>query len=102
MLLEIMDGMSPRSSVLSLSKAVIQEAKALLGEDPNSDFALATLARLLNLPEGYGQGIFALARTIGWIAHALEQYRSDNLIRPRARYIGQMPRADGGYSFAST
>jgi citrate synthase len=92
-LLELMSDAIPRSPVLSLSKAVIQEAKALIGEDPNSDFALAVLARLLNLPEGHGLGIFALGRTIGWLAHAMEQYQSDRIIRPRARYIGRMPYA---------
>jgi citrate synthase len=93
-LLELMSDAIPRSPALSLSKAVIQEAKGLIGEDPNSDFALAVLARLLNLPEGYGLGIFALGRTIGWLAHAMEQYQSDSIIRPRARYVGRMPHAD--------
>ncbi len=89
-LLDLMIDAMPRSSVLSLSKAVMQEAKALLGEEPNSDFALATLARLLNLPEGYGLGIFALGRAIGWLAHAIEQYQSNSIIRPRARYVGRI------------
>lgn len=93
-LLELMADTISRSPALSLSRAVIQEAKALIGEEPNSDFALAVLARLLNLPEGYGLGIFALGRTIGWLAHAMEQYQSDRIIRPRARYVGRMPHAD--------
>jgi citrate synthase len=93
-LLELMSDAIPRSPALSLSKAVIQEAKALIGEDPNSDFALAVLARLLNLPEGYGLGIFALGRTIGWMAHAMEQYQSGRIIRPRARYVGRMLHPD--------
>ena len=94
LLLEQMAGTVSRSPALSLARAVIQEAKDLIGEEPNSDFALAVLVRLLNLPEGYGLGIFALARTIGWLAHAMEQYQSDRLIRPRARYVGPMPHAD--------
>jgi citrate synthase len=32
--------------------------------------------------------LFALARSVGWIAHALEQSQAGALIRPRARYIG--------------
>jgi citrate synthase len=93
-LLQMMAGIMPRSPALSLSDAVIEKVGALLGEEPNSDFALAVLARLLNLPEGYGLGIFALGRTIGWLAHAIEQYQSNHLIRPRARYVGVMPRTD--------
>ena len=92
-LLQWMQETMPRSSALSLSNAVIREARTLSGEEPNSDFALAVLARLLNLSEGYGVGIFALGRTIGWLAHAIEQYQSDRLIRPRARYVGVMPHA---------
>ena len=93
-LLELMSEANPRSAALSLSRIVIREAKDLIGEEPNVDFALATLTRWLNLPEGYGLGIFALGRTVGWLAHAIEQYQTDHLIRPRARYVGLMPRAD--------
>jgi citrate synthase len=92
-LLKLMADAAPRSSALSLARAVMQAAKSLLGEEPNSDFALAVLTRLLGLPEGYGLGIFALGRTIGWLAHALEQYEYNLLIRPRARYTGVMPLA---------
>ena len=35
--------------------------------------------------------LFALGRTIGWIGHALEAYETDRIIRPRARYVGQLP-----------
>jgi citrate synthase len=35
--------------------------------------------------------LFIVGRTIGWIAHAIEQYESGTLIRPRARYIGRRP-----------
>ena len=38
--------------------------------------------------------LFALGRTIGWIAHALEEYASGQLIRPRARYTGPPPDAN--------
>lgn len=93
-LLERMRETSPRSPALSLSKAVMQAARSLIGEEPNSDFALAVLVRLLKLPEGYGLGIFALGRAIGWLAHAMEQYESNVLIRPRARYTGVMPLGD--------
>ncbi|MDF2772754.1 MAG: Citrate synthase [Geminicoccaceae bacterium] len=35
--------------------------------------------------------LFTLGRTIGWIAHAIEEYASGRLIRPRARYVGPAP-----------
>ena len=35
--------------------------------------------------------LFAIGRTIGWIAHAIEQYAQDAMIRPRAKYVGPKP-----------
>ena len=32
--------------------------------------------------------LFAIGRTIGWIGHAIEQYATGQLIRPRAKYVG--------------
>ncbi|MBA8840985.1 citrate/2-methylcitrate synthase [Ochrobactrum sp. RH2CCR150] len=59
------------------------------GQLPTCDVALVSLRRSLNLPRGSALAIFAIARTVGWIAHALEQKLDDKLIRPRARYVGQ-------------
>lgn len=55
---------------------------------PNIDYALAVLMRMLDLPVGHETALFAIARTSGWIAHAIEQLQSGVLIRPRARYVG--------------
>jgi citrate synthase len=60
----------------------------LLGEPLNIDFALAALADSFRLPEDAPLVIFALARTVGWLAHAMEQVESGELIRPRAHYAG--------------
>jgi citrate synthase len=80
----------PRSAASALGAAVARQALDLLGERPNLDFGLAVLARALGLPPGGALGLFALGRTIGWIGHAIEQYRLDRLIRPRARYVGPL------------
>jgi citrate synthase len=60
----------------------------LLGEAVNIDFALAALAAVHKLPPGAPLTLFALARTVGWTAHVLEQQATGQLIRPRARYTG--------------
>ena len=36
--------------------------------------------------------VFAMGRTIGWVAHAREQALSGRLIRPKSRYIGPLPK----------
>ena len=58
---------------------------------PNVDFALAALAHVTGMTRGAGEAVFAVARTAGWIAHALEEYDRDTPIRPRARYTGPDP-----------
>ncbi|MET3178472.1 UNVERIFIED_ORG: citrate synthase [Variovorax guangxiensis] len=60
----------------------------LLGDAVNIDFALAALAAVHKLPAGAPLTLFALARTVGWTAHVLEQQATGQLIRPRARYTG--------------
>jgi len=66
-------------------------ASAATREKPNLDYALAALARVLRLPPGSPLTLFAIGRTIGWIGHAIEQYATGELIRPRAKYVGIMP-----------
>lgn len=58
------------------------------GLHPNIDYALAVMVRMFGLPIGYETAFFAIARSTGWVAHAIEQLTSGVLIRPRARYIG--------------
>ena len=82
----------PSSSAVALSATVAGEMLRLMNERPTIDFALATVARTLELPRGAAVAMFALGRTVGWIGHAIEQYRSATLIRPRARYTGDQPR----------
>jgi citrate synthase len=76
------------------ARAMIEEIVSMTGIEPNIDFALITLRRFLGLPEGHAFQIFALGRTVGWIAHAIEQRRTGQLIRPRAVYTGRAPATD--------
>lgn len=83
------------SQQTELSNAIVRQAARLIGQPPTIDFALVTVERLLALPRGASLGMFALGRTIGWIAHALEQYSIEKIIRPRARYVGPLPGTTG-------
>ena len=55
---------------------------------PNLDLGLVTLCRSIGAPGWAPWALFALGRTAGWVAHALEQYTSGTLIRPRVEYVG--------------
>jgi len=68
---------------------VIASAQRRAPIQPNSDFALAALGFATGMPEASGDVIFTVARTAGWLAHALEEYEEQPLrFRPRARYVG--------------
>ena len=77
--------------VHTLAEKAAETGQRLIGRRPNVDFALAAAAIGLGLPRSAGLGLFVLGRTVGWIAHAIEQYESGILIRPRARYLGPRP-----------
>ncbi|HEX6996541.1 MAG TPA: citrate synthase family protein [Gammaproteobacteria bacterium] len=83
--------MLPRTRSAALAADLVAAGRAVLGEAPTLDFALVALARSLALPDGAALTLFAIGRTIGWIAHAIEQYAQDAVIRPRARYVGETP-----------
>jgi len=55
---------------------------------PNLDFYLTVCTRMLGFPRGLPAAVFAVGRAAGWIAHSLEQYADNRLIRPRMRYRG--------------
>jgi citrate synthase len=79
----------PDSPAVARSVEVAEEALGLMGERPTVDLGLVTLAQTLGLPSGGAVALFVLGRTVGWIGHAIEQYESGSLIRPRARYVGE-------------
>jgi citrate synthase len=71
--------------------ALATEVMALTGHAPSVDFALVALRRHLRLPPGSAFGLFALGRCAGWLAQALEQRATRQIIRPRAAYTGPRP-----------
>jgi len=92
-LLELTSKAYPDAPAVALGEALITQAQRAIGQHPTVDFALAVLTNALQQPPGAALALFALGRTIGWIGHAIEQYQLDQLIRPRARYVGPPPLA---------
>jgi citrate synthase len=81
-------GGSPRLAVV---EALLEAAADRGLPAPNVDLALAALAHVAGMTRGAAEAVFAVARTAGWIAHALEEYERDTPIRPRALYTGPAP-----------
>jgi citrate synthase len=74
-----------------LIRHLVRAGSELVQAGPNLDFGLVAVTRAYGLPDHAPLVLFALGRTIGWIAHAIEQYAASELIRPRARYVGPPP-----------
>jgi citrate synthase len=77
------------------ARATTRRARTLLAivdafadEQPTVDVGLAALVAALGAPPSAASGLFAIARSAGWIAHALEQRAAGYMLRPRARYVG--------------
>jgi citrate synthase len=58
----------------------------------NVDLALAVLTVSFGMAAAASETVFAVARTAGWIAHALEEYGERPLrMRPSGQYVGTRP-----------
>ncbi|MEM6463135.1 MAG: citrate synthase family protein [Pseudomonadota bacterium] len=64
--------------------SVVRRVYDATGSHPSLDFALVHIKRRYRLPVGAALGLFAVGRTVGWLAHIFEQRQSGRLIRPRA------------------
>jgi citrate synthase len=82
-----------RSSRAAIARVdALNDAARQLGfGEPTLDVGLVALRIALGLPVGSAAAVFAAGRTVGWIAHALEQSASSHILRPRARYVGVPP-----------
>jgi citrate synthase len=58
------------------------------GLKPNIDAALAALVVRYRLPNDAAFRLLASARSVGLLAHSLEQIETAQMIRPRGRYVG--------------
>jgi citrate synthase len=83
----------PQSPELAFAERLAAAAERLIDRKANVDFATVTVERALGLPKDSALALFLLGRSVGWIAHALEQAAHGALIRPRARYTGPRPAA---------
>ena len=87
----LLDALARAGAAEKLTREIPERIAEATGEFVNIDYALAVLVHTLGMPPGNELVLFAMARTVGWIAHASEQLQHGRLIRPRARYIGPAP-----------
>ncbi|KFG69810.1 citrate synthase family protein [Microvirga sp. BSC39] len=73
--------------LLASDATTLRAVTTASGGSPSIDVALVMMERAYGLPVGAAFTLFAIARTAGWLAHAIEQRSQATLIRPRARYV---------------
>ncbi|GLW28186.1 citrate/2-methylcitrate synthase [Actinoplanes regularis] len=87
-LLDLLGDHPVREAAAGLADAVRTRSGIL----PNIDLALAALTLRHDMPADAGEAIFAVARTAGWLAHALEEYANRPArFRPTGQYSGLPP-----------
>jgi citrate synthase len=97
-LLERIRSAVPTHPRLAAAEAMIAEAGRRRLPAVNVDFALGLLANLAGMPRGAGEAVFGVARTVGWLAHAMEEYAQPTKLRLRASYTGPVGTDVGRYS----
>src|SRR5246127_131141 len=89
--ISLLNALARAGAARKFTREVPERIAEATGEFVNIDYALAVLAHSLRLAPGSELTLFAMARAVGWIAHASEQLQHGKLIRPRARYVGPAP-----------
>jgi citrate synthase len=88
LLLDLVTEAAPGHDRLAAARAVLDEVRRRRLPEQNVDFALAAFTEVTGMITGAGEAVFAIARTAGWLAHAMEEYANGSLLRLRAGYIG--------------
>lgn len=94
-LLDLIDAAGPEipDAVRTVAAGLIAAARRRGPGLPNVDFALPLLTHAYGMVPDAGEVVFIVARTVGWIAHALEEYEEQPL---RFRYQGTYRGRPGG------
>ncbi|WP_431218274.1 citrate/2-methylcitrate synthase [Leifsonia xyli] len=80
----------PRNAAVSQAVDAVTGVLAdRTGAHPNVDLALGALTLAAGMRDDAGEVVFATARTVGWLVHALDEYAQPPLrLRPVGRYVG--------------
>ncbi|HET6860574.1 MAG TPA: citrate/2-methylcitrate synthase, partial [Streptomyces sp.] len=91
-LFALLEEIPQAAPALDAAREVVATAARHIPLHANVDLALAVLSVSARMPAEAGETVFAVARTAGWIAHALEEYEERPLrMRPSGQYVGPRP-----------
>jgi citrate synthase len=90
--------MGPAAGRLAFAEQVEQRVAAVLARvkpgralPANVEIAAALLLDAVGIPREAFTPVFAISRSAGWLAHAMEQQKTGRMIRPSSRYVGAVP-----------
>ena len=81
-----------KTTLFEVAERVYDAMHARTSLPVNVDFFSAVVYDALGIPPDFCTSIFAVGRVAGWVAHVLEQFADNRLIRPRADYVGPAER----------
>ncbi len=91
-LLALLEEVPQAAGALAAAREVVETTARHAPLHANIDLALAVLSVSRGMAADAGETVFAVSRTAGWIAHALEEYGERPLrIRPSGQYTGPRP-----------
>jgi citrate synthase len=89
LLFDLLESMPETAPALAAARQISATAAREVPLHANVDLALAVLSVSADMPAEAGELIFAVARTAGWVAHALEEYHEQPMrMRPSGHYTG--------------
>ncbi|MFJ6614869.1 citrate synthase [Streptomyces sp. NPDC091289] len=91
-LFALLEDVPQAAGALAAAREVVETTARHAPLHANIDLALAVLSVSRGMPADAGETVFAVSRTAGWIAHALEEYGERPLrMRPSGQYTGPRP-----------
>ncbi|MFB7048231.1 citrate synthase [Streptomyces microflavus] len=91
-LFALLEDVPQAAGALAAAREVVATTARHAPLHANIDLALAVLSVSCGMAAEAGETVFAVSRTAGWIAHALEEYGERPLrIRPSGQYTGPRP-----------
>ena len=83
------DGIDKKTLDISAEiEKVVKERLSSKGLYPNIDFYSGIVFRSIGIPSELFTPIFAVGRVAGWLAHWMEQLKSNRIYRPEQKYVG--------------
>ena len=77
------------------SLEIIERTEVILldekGLHPNVDLYSGLALNHIGIPNYLFTPVFAVGRSSGWLAHVMEQYSDNRIIRPISDYVGPQP-----------